>query len=194
MLLTKHELEAIRMGTISVVFRRWRRPSVKSGGTLLTAIGQLSIDRVEMLDATTLRPIDARKAGFASLPELIHALGDREGDLYRIQLSYAGADPRIALREMDSLSPAEVNDLCMRLARLDNASSVGPWTSKVLHTIQVHPFMPAVDLAAHTGFAKEWLKLNVRKLKNLGLTISHHPGYELSPRGRAILEHIDRKA
>jgi hypothetical protein len=31
------------------------------------------------------------------------------------------------------------------------------------------------------------LKLDVRKLKNLGLTISLPTGYELSPRGRAFL-------
>ncbi len=30
-------------------------------------------------------------------------------------------------------------------------------------------------------------KTNVRKLKALGLTISHDTGYELSPRGRASL-------
>ncbi len=33
-------------------------------------------------------------------------------------------------------------------------------------------------------------KEDVRKLKALGLTISHSPGYELSPRGRALLERI----
>jgi hypothetical protein len=31
-------------------------------------------------------------------------------------------------------------------------------------------------------------KLDVRKLKNLGLTISLKIGYELSPRGRAFLD------
>jgi hypothetical protein len=31
-------------------------------------------------------------------------------------------------------------------------------------------------------------KLDVRKLKNLGLTISLEVGYELSPRGQAFLD------
>ncbi|MEM7550324.1 MAG: hypothetical protein AAF363_11640 [Bacteroidota bacterium] len=35
---------------------------------------------------------------------------------------------------------------------------------------------------------KEWLKLNIRKLKNLGLTISHNPRYEISPLGIAYIE------
>ena len=30
-----------------------------------------------------------------------------------------------------------------------------------------------------------------RKLKALGLTISHSPGYELSPRGRALLARLE---
>lgn len=38
-----------------------------------------------------------------------------------------------------------------------------------------------------TGFEKEWLKLNIRKLKNLGLTISHNGGYELPLLGSEYL-------
>ena len=33
-------------------------------------------------------------------------------------------------------------------------------------------------------------KTDVRKLKNLGLTLSHNPGYSLSPRGRAFLARV----
>ena len=32
----------------------------------------------------------------------------------------------------------------------------------------------------------------MRKLKNLGLTISHEPGYELSPREKPTLRHLKR--
>ena len=41
-----------------------------------------------------------------------------------------------------------------------------------------------------TGFEKEWLKLNIRKLKNLGLTISHNVGYRLSPLGEHFIEEL----
>jgi hypothetical protein len=34
-------------------------------------------------------------------------------------------------------------------------------------------------------------KNDVRKLKSLGLTISHSPGYELSPRGHALLARLE---
>ena len=34
------------------------------------------------------------------------------------------------------------------------------------------------------------MKADIRKLKSLGLTISHDVGYELSPRGAAYLDHV----
>lgn len=54
--------------------------------------------------------------------------------------------------------------------------------------------LPAGELAAKIGVEKEWLKLNVRKLKNLGLTVSHQPGYELSLRGREYLRRTRKRA
>ena len=41
------------------------------------------------------------------------------------------------------------------------------------------------------GYSPPKTKEQVRKLKTLGLTISHSPGYELSPRGRALLDALD---
>ena len=41
------------------------------------------------------------------------------------------------------------------------------------------------------GTAGEELKRDVRKLKNLGLTLSLRIGYRLSPRGHAYLEATD---
>jgi hypothetical protein len=41
--------------------------------------------------------------------------------------------------------------------------------------------------AAEAGSERPALKTNVRKLKRLGLTISHEVGYEVSPRGKAWL-------
>ena len=55
----------------------------------------------------------------------------------------------------------------------------------VLGVIDEHPRTRAGDLAPIFGRELQPFKLDVRKLKNLGLTISHEIGYELSPRGRA---------
>ena len=50
----------------------------------------------------------------------------------------------------------------------------------------------APDLAASFGRETAPFKRDVRKLKELGLTISLEVGYELSPRGRAYLEKTKR--
>ena len=47
--------------------------------------------------------------------------------------------------------------------------------------------MRAADLAASFGRETQPFKLDVRKLKNLGLTLSLEVGYRLSPRGEAYL-------
>lgn len=52
--------------------------------------------------------------------------------------------------------------------------------------------MSASTLAPDAGLETKPFKANVRKLKELGLTISHDVGYSLSPRGRALLRRIDR--
>jgi hypothetical protein len=68
-----------------------------------------------------------------------------------------------------------------------NHAEVGPWTISVLRLIAWLPEHRAAELAAQSSVEKEWLKLNIRKLKNLGLTESLTVGYRLSPRGAALL-------
>jgi len=67
MLLNRATLDRIVAGEVSLAFRRWKKPTVRAGGTLRTAIGVLAIDSVEV---TTLKAIidkDARRAGYANL-------------------------------------------------------------------------------------------------------------------------------
>ena len=74
-----------------------------------------------------------------------------------------------------------------RLDNFDRASRSGPWTREVLALIAANPARRAPDLAAELGRETAPFKIDVRKLKGLGLTISHPVGYELSPRGLAYL-------
>ncbi len=187
MLIRKPILDLIQSGEVTLAFRRWKKPTVQQGGTLKTAVGVLAIERVKKIAVRDITAADARRAGFDNREALLAELGQREGNIYRIALKYIGADPRVALRQLDDLSDDELAAITARLDRLDAASRVGPWTRKVLRAIKRHPMLPAVKLAETTGFEKDWLKTNVRKLKNLGLTVSHHPGYTLSPRGKAVL-------
>jgi hypothetical protein len=75
-------LDGIRGGTVTLAFRRWRRPSVRAGGTLLTSVGQLGISAVAPVTAAQIAEADAKRAGYASLEALLVEL-DRhtEGEL-----------------------------------------------------------------------------------------------------------------
>jgi hypothetical protein len=97
------------------------------------------------------------------------------------------ADPRDVLAATDDLSAEDVAELDRRLARLDRASSHGPWTRATLELIEARPAVRAGDLAESVGRERAPFKLDVRKLKALGLTISLDVGYRLSPRGSAYL-------
>ena len=46
MILKRRFLEGIANGTVTLAFRRWTRPTVRGGGSLLTPIGRLEIRRV----------------------------------------------------------------------------------------------------------------------------------------------------
>lgn len=188
MLIKRAQLDAIVRGEVSVVFRRWQRPTVKPGGTLKTAVGVLAIDAVERVTMASITDADARAAGFAGRAELLTELKKRTGTVYRIGLRHAGADPRIALRKRARISSAERAELRAKLDRYDKSSRLGPWTERVLQCIAKHPAVRAADLAVKLGYEKPWFKGNVRKLKALGLTESLETGYRLSPRGRAFLE------
>ena len=190
MLIRLPVLHRIKSGEVTLAFRRWRRPTVKTGGTLHTAVGVLAISRVEKVAARRVSPGDAIAAGYASRAALMDDLATREGDLYRIALAYAGQDPRAALRRKAPHTQREIAEIRDRLRRLDAASRLGPWTRPVLAAIARHPKVAAQTLATMLGYERDWLKGNVRKLKNLGLTESHHPGYTLSPRGKSMLDHL----
>lgn len=189
MLFRKEFLAGIAAGDITLAFRRWRRPTVRAGGTLLTAVGQLSIVAVRPVDEGRITAAEARRAGYASRGELLQELAQRpEGVVYRIELGSLRADPRIALRVAGEIAADELDALRAQLERLDARSGDGPWTRRTLEALAKHPGVRAGDLCGLVGQEKARFKLNVRKLKGLGLTESLGTGYRLSPRGKALLE------
>jgi DNA-binding transcriptional MerR regulator len=191
MLLRRPVLDRIVAGEVDLAFRRWVRPTVKTGGTLRTAAGMLQIERVMAVSMDDLTDDDARRAGIG-LEELRTFLeAKEEGQVYRVELGGFIPDPRVALRENDQLSAEDIEELQGRLERLDRRSEAGPWTHRYLNLIAESPHVRAQDLADGLGVERDIFKDDVRKLKELGLTISHSPGYELSPRGRALLEMLD---
>jgi hypothetical protein len=202
-LISKPIAEAIRAGTVTQAFRRWDVPRVKVGSTQLTPAGLVRFDAVNQVrDPSKLTERDARKAGVKDLATLQKFLAPRErkpsprggrgGDtVYRIRLSWAGEDPRIALRENVPDDEA-LSDISARLARLD-ARPTGPWTREILEWIRDNPRVVSKELAAKLDRDLLPMKVDIRKLKALGLTISHEVGYELSPRGAAYLGWLDSR-
>jgi hypothetical protein len=184
-------LRAIADGTVTQAFRRWEVPRVRPGGRQRTALGVIAFDAVEPIARESLTDADAAAAGFASRDELLGML-DRKpaGEIYRVRLRLEGPDPRIELRESVP-TREEIADIRRRLDRLDRSSHHGAWTRDVLRAIGDHEGMRAIDLAATFGREKLPFKLDVRKLKELGLTVSLRPGYRLSPRGWAVLEAME---
>lgn len=193
MLFKKAFLEKIRDGRVTLAFRRWQRPTVKSGGTLLTAVGELPILSVTRIALEDISVQDAAQAGYESRESLLHELSRRsEGDIYKIELGALCPDPRIALRESTELTNEDIQNLHKRLQRLDARAAHGPWTRQTLEVIAGRPGVRAGELCELVGLEKEAFKLNVRKLKSLGLTESLGTGYRLSPRGQRVLEVLQR--
>lgn len=193
MLLKANVLARIVAGDIDLVFRRWKRASVKAGGTQLTQVGVLGIDAVDIVSEDRITSEDARRAGFDSRKELLASLPDGELELYRIRVHYIGEDPRIALRVRDDLDEVELEEIIARLAKMDKASRHGNWTRKFLQLIAENPATLAAKLAATIGLETPVFKPMVRKLKALGLTESLEIGYRLSPRGENVLTALNKQ-
>jgi hypothetical protein len=184
-------LDAIRDARVDLAFRRWERARVRPGSRLRTAVGVLEVGRVEVVERSALGDEEARRAGFDSLADLLTMLDEKtRGEIHRIELRYAGADPRVELRNRADLTETELEEIARRLDRFDEASPHGPWTRATLELIATRPEVRAEDLAAQMDREKLPFKRDVRKLKELGLTISLDPGYRLSPRGEAVLRRL----
>lgn len=185
MILPRPLRERAFAGEVTAAVRRWRRPTVKAGGTLRTASGVLAIDSVDRVRQSDLTAATAAAAGYRTRRGLIESLAPA-GDLYLITFHPGGSDPRVALRERTAIDAGEREALTLRLEAMDGRSPCGPWTAAFLDAIAARPATRAPDLAARLGWETKPFKANVRKLKELGLTESLEVGYRLSPRGRAF--------
>ncbi|SKB86497.1 hypothetical protein [Dyadobacter psychrophilus] len=194
MLIKQKHLEGILSGNITLAFRKWKNLSVKKDSLLKTSIGVVKITDITETDLAQISEEDAKQAGYDHVQALTSELEKTvNGVVYKIQLSYHQPDPRIDLRQKKQISEEELGELKDKLLKLDKFSNQGKWTTKVLNAIQENPRLPAAELAPKVNKEKEWLKVNIRKLKNLGLTISHEPGYTLSPLGEYVLKMLPEK-
>ncbi len=180
-------------GAVRLTFRLWDKPHVKAAGRYrVHPIGVVEVDGVEQVTLASLTEAEAQAGGFASRDELLSYLAPvakapltAKTRVFRVAFHHGGDGDRVPLALEAALTPADVADIELRLARLD---AKGPWTRRVLQLIGKHPRVAASQLAAKLGLAEtEPFKIDVRKLKKLGLTQSFEVGYELSPRGERFL-------
>ncbi|WP_341923940.1 hypothetical protein [Nocardioides psychrotolerans] len=194
MLLPPKVAHGVKDGSVTLAFRRWKRQDVKPGTTFRTVAGVVLVGAVDVVDADAITDAEAVLAGYPDADRLRSRLArDETLATYRVVLSWVGEDPRIALREDDRLTDEDVAAIDARLERLDRASSHGPWTMTTLALVARRPHVRAPDLAEEVGRERDPFKIDVRKLKNLGLTRSFDVGYDLSPRGAAYLARTRRR-
>lgn len=198
LLFTKRFHEGLVSGAVTVTFRRWEKPHVKVGGRYRChPIGVLEVDEVVQVKVRDIVDGDAVAAGFGDRAELIAFMATaREEKLtaatsvFRVKLHHGGDGDRQAIALDDALTADDVKTIREKLARMDKDE---PWTKKTLALIDAHPRIAASQLAAKVKRETLPFKVDVRKLKKLGLTQSFEVGYEISPRGRAYLAAIKKK-
>lgn len=189
-------------GSITVTYRLWSRPQAKTGRRYrLDETHALEVDAVGQVPAGGISDREARRSGFADSEALLAELSRGSGrsvtartQVYRVAFHLVRAgDRRAALAKDAGLSERELQTVSDRLARMDATSKHGLWTHETLMLIDRRPRVAASELAKRVGRETQSFKADVRKLKDLGLTISHEVGYELSPRGRAYLKRLSQR-
>ena len=188
--------EGLSSGAITLTFRRWNKPHVKPGGRYRChPIGVLEVDELSVVRVRDITARDAIRAGFASREALVDYLGelgplDDDSPVHRVVLHHGGDGDRVQLALEAELSAEDVETIREKLARMDRGA---PWTAQTLGLIEKFPQIAASKLAAKIGRETAPFKVDVRKLKKLGLTQSFEVGYEISPRGRAYLDAIKKR-
>ncbi len=174
-------------GSITLTFRGWTRAQAKVGGRYRTWGLLLEVDDIRLVAASEITDAEAVLAGETSAASLLDRLGElTQRPIWRVQFHYVGLDDRIE-RRTTLLDEEHRSELQRRLERFDRASASGPWTARTLRLIADYPGVVSTALARRMNADRPAFKLNVRKLKELGLTESLDVGYRLSPLGRAFI-------
>jgi hypothetical protein len=193
MLFTKDSAAGLADGTITLTFRTWSRPQAKVGGRYRTWGLLLEVDDIGPVDPGSITDTEARRGGYASADAFIRKLKAQghHGDVWRVEFHCVGADDRIARRNDATDDPDKLAKLKARLDRLDRAGESGAWTARTLLLIAAKPGVVSTILARQMKMERPAFKINVRKLKELGLTESLDVGYRLSPLGEAFVSTLE---
>jgi hypothetical protein len=175
-------------GRLCVTWHLWKYAHYKPGNIYqLPFAGGIEVEDVRAVPAKDVTDADARDGMLSDAQELIDVARSHTGAevspetlLYRVQFRYIATLP--------TKPPLSLEELEKRLERMDARSLRGPWTLATLRLIEENPQVVARRLAYELDWETLDFKTHVRKLKALGLTISHPVGYELSELGQAYLD------
>lgn len=184
------DLPDVASGRITITWRLWKYAHVKAGKVYALGAGAIEVEDVRPVRVADVTGANAREVGQPDAAALVDLAAAHTGArvtpdtlLYRVQFRYRNQPPEKPL--------LAIEEIAKRLARLDAASPVGPWTLPVLRLIEDNPGVVSRRLAAEMALPTPYFKTNVRKLKALGLTISLEIGYELSELGQAYLDSLE---
>lgn len=180
-------------GAVRLTFRLWEKPHVKSGGRYrVHPIGVVEVKDVTRVTVADISEPDALAGGFTSLDELLAYMAPvakkpltKTTPVFRVEFIHGGDGDRVEGALESELTEAALGELVKRVDRLERE---GKWVRKVMELIGKHPRVAASQLAKKLRRETEPFKIDVRKLKKLGLTQSFEVGYEVSPRGKRFLE------
>jgi hypothetical protein len=182
---------AIRAGKVTRSFRHWQRPQATLGGKYnLHPEGAIEVTALAQVSLGELSDCDLDSTGITDLQALKALLGIAAPAtrLYQVDFRYLGPD---LVKQANTSAPAtsELAAVITRLRAMDKRSDQ-PWTITLLQRLRQQPGTRAADLAPVFGWDTNRFKTQVRKLKALGLTVSLETGYQISPRGLALLQHL----
>jgi hypothetical protein len=179
-------------GAVRLTFRLWEKPHVKAGGRYrVHPIGVVEVNAVDAVTIADITEADARAGGFESRAELLGYMAPVAKTpltdatrVFRVAFVHGGDGDRVAIALEKDLDDAALAELQKRVDRLERE---GKWVRKVLELIGKHPRVAASQLAKKLKRETAPFKIDVRKLKKLGLTQSFEVGSEVSPRGKTYL-------
>jgi hypothetical protein len=192
LMFTSEDHERVANSEITITWRLWKYAHVKAGKVYATNFpfgGSIVVEDVRAVPAGEITDSDAHEVGQPDAHALIvyarsHTGREVSADtlLYRVRFHFDPKDPPKPEYSLD--------EVAKRLDRLDKASRTGPWTLRALQLIEENPGVVSRELAPEMGMDRADFKLNVRKLKALGLTLSLTVGYELTELGLSYLDSV----
>lgn len=180
----------VAAGRVTLTVRLWTRPQVKVGGRYNVGPVEIEVDDIELIPFGALTDEDIARTG-TSDREAVRKRAAHAGPIaddtlvYRIELHVVGK------RRDPAAQPADAKTVAAVIAKLDGMdarSRTGAWTRPTLRLIGNHPGTVSTELAAAMNRPRPEFKVDVRKLKALGLTESLEVGYRLTRLGRAVVK------